>query len=120
MKEEDIVWDAITNNAKRKFDFAGFANTFNEIDESIAENILFRIIASFAGDKTEEFIAHDLFNQMILTGFVWDIEDIKTFLAGKKELFKGEIFAAQIAFNLIEDGNEPLNVLSKIQPLLNS
>ncbi|MBI1226589.1 MAG: hypothetical protein GC192_15255 [Bacteroidetes bacterium] len=119
MEQEDIVWNAITNNAKRKFDFEAFANTFNEIDESIAENILFRVIASFAGDKTEEFIVQDLFNQMILTGFMWDIEDIKTFLVGKKELLKGEIFAAQIAFNLIEDGNEPLTVLSQIHPLLN-
>lgn len=119
MEEHDIVWDAITNNAKRKFDFAEFASDFNDIDENIAENILFQIIASFAGDKSEEFIAHELFNQMVLTGFMWDIEDIKTFLADKRELLKVEIFAAQIAFNLIEDGTEPFIVLSKIQPLLN-
>ena len=115
----DLIWNAITNSAKRKFDYSDFEKQFIEINENMADNILFQVIIGFASKKSSEVISSGLFNQMLMTGFIWKLEDIKDFVAGKDKLFSIEIYASQLANSLLDDGNEPAAVLNSITQLLN-
>jgi hypothetical protein len=40
----EIIWNSITDNAKKKFDYKSFEEQFIEIDENLADNTLFKII----------------------------------------------------------------------------
>jgi len=115
----DLVWNAITDSAKKKFDYKSFEEQFAEIDENLADNILFKILIGFASKKTDEIISHELFNEMMMIGFIWKLEDIKDFIKDKGKTFKLEIYLSQLASSLLEDGSDPVMVLSSISPLLN-
>lgn len=117
--KEDIVWNAITDSAKSKFDYSSFEEQFKEIDEDLADNILFTIIIGLASKKTKELISHELFNQIMMMGLHWKLEDIKSFIADKDKLFSSEIFSSTIAYSLLEEGNDPYVVLNSINQLLN-
>jgi len=115
---EDLIWNRITDSAKKKFDYKTFESEFNKIDDNIAENIIFQIIVGFASDKTEEIIALELYNQMLMTGFVWQLDEIQKFIEDKKSLLKIEIYSAQLASSMLQDDNDPLSVLNGINQLL--
>ena len=69
MKKEidaGLIYDNITNSAKTKFDYKSFAKGFDEIDEKIADNILFKVLVEFASDEEKENIAYKLFNEILL------------------------------------------------------
>lgn len=123
MNDEDLIWDLITEKAKAKFDYAKFENHFKEIycndekslneqdlddenTENIAENILFLIIASLASGHDKSIISAKIFNEIILTGFVWEIEKIEKFIEDKEELFYSEIYCFNLAMSMLENGEE--------------
>ena len=116
---QDIVWDAITNSAKSKFDYSSFENQFKEVGENIADNILFKIIIGYASKKTSEILSEELIGDMMMLGYLWEINELKDFLRNKENLFKTEIFACQMAANLLEDGSDPIVVLNTINQFLN-
>ena len=116
---ENQIWDTITNSAKKKFDYTSFEEGFEDYDENIAENILFKIIASYAANEKDETIAAIIFNDLLITGFVIDKNVLDSFLVGKKELFKVEIYCTQFARDLLQDGNSNFSVLNSINKLLN-
>jgi len=115
----DIVWNAITDSAKNKFDYKSFEEQFIDVDQNLADNILFKIIIGFASKKTDEVISLELFNEMMIIGFIWKLEDIQDFIKGKDKLLKSEIYSSQLAGSLLEDGNDPSMVLNSITQLLN-
>lgn len=115
----DIVWDTITNSAKTKFDYTSFEEQFDDEEENLADNILFKTIIGFVNKKTNEVIALELYNDMMMIGFIWELEDIQEFIKDKEILLKSEIYACQIANSLLEDGKDPLMVLNAINQLLN-
>lgn len=88
------------------------------MDKELANNILFKIIIGFASKKSSEIISIELFNEMMMIGFVWKLEDIQAFIKDKDTLFKTEIFSSQLANSLLEDGNDPIMVLNSIHQLL--
>lgn len=115
---EDFVWNRITNSAKTRFDYASFEKDCNEVNKNIAENILFAIIVGFASKETNEAISMKVYNQMLMTGFQWELNDIQNFIEGKDKLFKLEIYLTQLAASLMEEDNDPLAALGAIERFL--
>ena len=119
MEESDLVWNAITDSAKRRFDYKSFAEDFNEINDNIADNLLFKIIVGFVEKKESKIISLELFNDMMMTGFIWKLEDIQSFVEGKDKVFGMEILASRIAVDLLQNGNDAASVLIAINQFLN-
>jgi hypothetical protein len=116
---EELIWDRITNSAKTRFDYTTFAKEFNEIDENIAENILFKTIVGFASKKTKSELSFELFNEILLIGYKCDIKEIRVFIDDKEELLKLEIYVSQLAGSMLQNGQDPLSVLQFANQLLN-
>lgn len=117
--EEDLIWNKITNSAKKKFDYKSFEAGFKEIDENLAENILFKVIVSFASEDTKEFISAKLFSEMLLIGFMWEKDQINAFLRNKDKELCLEIYVTQLANSMLEDGNNATSVLNNVNQLIN-
>ncbi len=111
---ENEIWNAITDSAKKKFDYSSFKETF-PFDPDM---VIFTIIISLGTNKSEEIITLDLFNQMLMTGFIWDKGEISNFIKDKKTLFKHEIYAAQLANDMLSKGNKPVVVLAAVSQIL--
>lgn len=140
MNYEDLIWNLITESAKSKFDYAKFENHFGEIydndeidkdkkdlDEvdldldsigNIAENILFIIIASLASGQDKSIISGKIFNEIILTGFVWEIEKIENFIEDKEELFHSEIYCFNLAMSMLDNGEDIDSILAAMNTFL--
>lgn len=115
---EELIWDIITDKAKTRFDFAAFSKEFSAINESLADNILFQVIAGFASGQTKESIAIKLYHNMLMIGFEWKEKDIEEFLSDKKERLKHEIYITQLAGDLLNSGNDPSAVLQSVNQFL--
>jgi hypothetical protein len=116
---EKLIWDAITNKAKTRFDYSAFSKSFPISDESVSDDLLFKIIVLLAMKEPKKIIALKLFNEILLLGLVWEATDIEEFLQDKDKVFKIEIYAAQLASDLLQDGNDPLSVLNSVNQFLN-
>ncbi|MGB3949343.1 MAG: hypothetical protein WBM13_15260 [Bacteroidia bacterium] len=112
---EEKIWDSITNSAKGKFDYVSFKENFS-FDPDI---IIFKIIMGFSVKTKKEILILQLHNELLLTGIVWDKKEIAKFVEDKENLFKIEIFASQVASNLLNEGNDPISVFNSISQLLN-
>lgn len=104
----------ITDSAKKKFDFDSFENKY-PLDADLA---LFKIIVDFAINKDLNIIAAELHSQLLIAGFIWQMEEINAFLKGKKEILKFEMCAAKLASDMLQNGNDPIIVCKSIKPLL--
>lgn len=120
MGGEDMIWDRITQSAISKFDYAAFRQDLESAtdDENVAENIVFLTIIEFASSKTEKEVAETIYNQIVLTGFVWEFDRIEAYLEGKKQLFSVEIYACNLAYSLLEETKDPALVLTAVNQLL--
>ncbi|UPQ79418.1 hypothetical protein M0M57_00930 [Flavobacterium azooxidireducens] len=117
--KEDLIWDNITNSAKRKFDYKDFESSFEEIDIELADTFLFEIIAGFAGGESKELISARLLSQIMLTGFHFDKTEMHKFIDGKEKVLGIEIYATQLARTMLEDGTDVISVLKSINQILN-
>lgn len=112
---EEMLWDEITNSAKKKFDYKTFAQ---EIPESLADNFLFQAILLIAGNRPVLQIASELQMNLILAGFHMELDDLITFINEKKSILDLEVFASQIAMDLLADGTPPEHVYANVCQLL--
>jgi hypothetical protein len=112
------IWNAVTDSAKKRFDYPTFAKEFDEIDTSISENILFTTIVNFASGESKESTASKLFSQILMTGYLWEKSDIDSFVKDKEDLFKLEIYLTELATSMLENGQHPLTVLANIKQLI--
>ena len=115
-----MIWDRITQSAISKFDYAAFRKNLESAtdDENVAENIVFLSIIEFASGKAENEVAEVIYNQIVLSGFVWEFDKIEAYLMNKKQLFNIEIYAANLAYTLLEETKDPAIVLTAINQLL--
>lgn len=120
MTGEDMIWNRITQSAISKFDYDDFRKNLESAtdDENVAENIIFLSIIEFASGKDEKAIAETLYNQIVLSGFVWEFDKIEAFLDSKKQLFDIEIYATTLAYTLLEETKDPAIVLTAVNQLL--
>jgi hypothetical protein len=100
---EEIIWSAITNSAKRRFDYASFEKELPYINDAV----LLHIIIDIGSRRTNDEIAGRAYEEVLKTsGQHWDLDQIKQFLEGKELVFKREIYAAGLFGNLMHEGNE--------------
>jgi hypothetical protein len=120
MGEENVIWDRITQSAMSKFDYAAFRERLKSAteDETVAENIVFLTIIEFASGKSEDEISELLYNQIVLSGFVWEFEEIQRYVEDKKQTFSIEIYAVSLAYTLLEETKDPAVVLTAVNQLL--
>lgn len=111
---EEKIWNTITDSAKRKFDYSSFKKDF-PFDP---DNVIFKVIVGLVNKKEKEELIAELHIEMLMTGFIWKKNDIEKFIDGKESLFKTEIFATQLAFDMLQKGNAPLIVLNSISQIL--
>lgn len=119
INSSELVWDAITRSAKGKFDFAEFEESFLEIDDRIPDDILFQIIIGFASGKDKKQISAEVWNELLILGLACPREQIDQFVEDKNELLKVEIYTANLASRMLNNGDDPSIVLMSISPLLN-
>jgi hypothetical protein len=117
-KPEDPIWDAITNSAKTKFDFASFENEFKDFNEYIAENILFNIILGFASDKDQERIVNELHSAILRTGINWKVEEINAFVSDKDKILMLEILVMKLARTMLNEGVKETDVMETVNNML--
>ncbi|WP_445956550.1 hypothetical protein [Yeosuana sp.] len=115
---EDLIWDTITNSAKTKFDYVTFSKDFNEIDDEIADNILFKLIIELASGETKETISNKIYMDVLMLGFKWDKAEIDEFIKDKDLALKLEIYVAGLANDMLQQGNSTKSVLNSINTLL--
>ena len=116
---EDIVWNKITDSAKKRIDYASIVESFEELgDPALPENILFQIILGRAVDDDKETIASRLESQLMVLGI--EAEN-GTFLELVEEIepaISKEVLAANVALALFQEGNDPIDVLATVSQLL--
>ena len=111
---EEKIWNLIIDSAKKKFDFLSFEKDF-PFD---TDGVIFKIITGFAAEQKKEILVLELHNQMLPIGFNWDRKDIAKFIEGKESLFKIEIYACQLAIDMLNNGNDTISVFNSISQLL--
>ena len=117
---EDLVWDAITESAKRKFDYAKYrAELGTMADDNIVDNIIIIIIAGHLSGRSDQEIAQIVNQDLPLLGIAFQTGYLETFLKDKKSTFADEIHAADIALTLLDQGSSVPGVLVQVKSMLN-
>lgn len=116
---EDIVWNAITNSAKTRFDYTAFEKMCRDVgDPNVIENFLFMIIAGFADGLSKDEIASEIKRELLMIGFGFQGASLEQFLEDKESLFKNEILATEMAMSFFDQGIKPHGVLIAVRKIL--
>jgi hypothetical protein len=119
LEPEDIVWNKITDSAKRRIDYPALVESFEEVgDPVLPEIILFQIILGRAVGEDKETIASKLESQLMVLGIG---AENGTFLELVEEIepaVSKEVLAASMALALFQEGNDPIDVLVTVSQLL--
>ncbi len=116
---EDIVWSAITESAKRRFDYTGFKNRLSASgDDRVAEYILFQIFVGYAEELSREEFLSKIQGDLQLFGYSFSAEQLEEFMADKKEILNAEILAAKVALSWFAQGKDAPSLLVQIRRLL--
>lgn len=117
---EFLIWDKIVNSAKQKFDYELYSNKFRHLGDDVFDTMLLHIIAGFASGECHESISTNLHNELQHIGLEIRDEIIDTIIEDKHDVFSCEIYAAYIAFSMLEEGNSEFEVLGYVTNLLES
>jgi hypothetical protein len=118
-QSEDIVWNTITESAKRRFDYDGFRQVFAEMDnENVAEKVLFLTIAGHAAGHSIEDIAADINQQFLLIGYSLVEDELKKFITDRRADLVREIKAAEQALAFFEMGLQTPGILVQVRSIL--
>ena len=116
---EAIVWDAINDSAKTRFDYAEFASGMSEFDDgTMAENMLFQAIVGHARKQSAEDIANDLSKQFIMLGLGADQADLLDFVTDRGRDLSQEIKATCQALALYDMGLQTPGILVQVRSIL--
>ena len=118
---EDIVWNAITDSAKTRFDYAEFASGLSEFDDgTMADNMLFMTIIGHAQNQSVEAIANDLSNQFLMLGLGGDKSELLEFVTDRGRDLPLEIKAADQALAFYKMGLQTPGILVQVRSILKS
>jgi len=113
--ENKVIWDAITNSAKKRFDYASFNKDF----PFVSDTIILKIVVDLASSKPKDTITTQVYDDVLTaTGEHWDTNQITQFISDKDEVFKREIFAVKRAGNMMYEGNEPDDIYYEISKFI--
>jgi len=102
---KDIVWNTITDSAKKRFDYDEFQRAFADLDnDNIAESILFLTIAGHAAGDSAKDIAAAINQQLLLVGYSFADGQLMSFISHRRFDLCREIKAAETAMSLFEMG----------------
>ena len=117
---EDIVWNAITDSAKTRFDYPGFLSGFAGLgNDNIAENILFVTISGHAAGDSSEKIAAQINQHLALVGYSFPTDDLMKFISDRQSDLFREIKATEAALSLFDMGLQTPGILVQVRSLLN-
>ena len=118
---EETILDAITNSAKKRFDFEGFEAGFLHLADGkiMADKMLFMIIVGFVAGKSDEHISSELISQMLVIGLGLDEAWLAEFINDKRRVFKAEIRAMKYVHTMLELQDSPAEVLAQVTKMLN-
>jgi hypothetical protein len=119
MNSEDLIYNRITESAKKRFDYKNFESDFEGLPKNIPENLIFGVIAGYANGDTKETIAAKLLNEILMMGFIINREEFIDFVDNKKKLFGLEIYVLQLSTSMLDNGDHPSDVLKSVNQFLN-
>lgn len=115
----EIIWNAITESAKARFDYSAFEKAFADFDDSnIAENVLFMTIAGHAAGHSVEDIATHVKQKFLLIGYGYDNDALTNFILNRRSDLWREIEAMETALLLFQQGLQTPAVLVQTRSLL--
>jgi hypothetical protein len=116
---EDIVWDAITDSAKTRFDYQAFERVFSDTGSShLPENVLFLTIVGHAAEHSPDEIVADINRELALLGIGVSESDLRDFVTERRGDLKREVLATMTARALFEQGAKPPGVLVQVRSIL--
>jgi len=116
---EDMAWSAVTESAKRRFDFSEFKKSLGVSgDDHTAEYILFQLIVGFAEKLSGEELASKIRSDLLLFGYSVLDDVLERLLVDKKEILKEEIRAAEAALSGFFQGKDSDAVFAQVRSLL--
>lgn len=116
---EETIWDAISNSAKRRFDYQSFERLFRDAgDPAIAVNLLFKIILSLASGEARHVLELELNQDMALLGLSFDGAYLQALLEPKETELEKEMRATKLAHAMLGRGTPPFAVLVSVQNIL--
>ena len=112
----DLIWDAIVDSAKTRFDYKSYANTFDMFEnENVAENILFSIIVGYAEGLSDNEIKAKINRELLPFALSFEENDLDELLLDKRKIFAKEIHATTTAVSLLQQGADVTQVLFLIK-----
>lgn len=117
-KTEFLIWDKIVNSAKQKFDYSQYLSFFE--DSKIYDQLILHIILAFASGESHEVIATNLHNELHHIGFTMREDEVQDLIEDKHVVFSHEIYAAYLAFSMMEQDNSEHEILGYVTELLES
>lgn len=116
---EDVVWAAITESARSRFDYADFKKQLSTSgDERVADFILFQIIEGLAENLSHEELSLKISGDLELFGYPISEGGLNAILADKKAILSAEVDAARDALSGFADGKTSPDLLTQIHNLL--
>ena len=113
---QDLVWNAITASARRRFDYDVFKHSLSGSDDDrIADYILFQLIAGYAEELSEDEFNTKLHSDLHLFGYSLSDPELNEILAGKRELLALEIATAKEALSGFSQGHDLHEMLIEVE-----
>lgn len=117
---EFLIWDKIVNSAKKKIDYELYSNKFRHMGTDIFDTLVLHIIVGFASGECHDSISTNLHNELQHIGLEIRDEIIDTIIYDKHIVFSSEIYAAYLAFSMLEDGCSEYEILGCVTDLIES
>lgn len=116
---EDLIWDAVTDSAKKRFAYDDFQKVFAEVsNDNIAENVLFLVIAGLAAGGSTEAVAAEINNHLLLIAYSFPKDSLLRFISDRRGDLGIEIKATETAMAFLEMGLEPPGILVQVRRML--
>lgn len=116
---EDLVWAAITESARLRFDYDEFKSRLSKSgDERVADFILFQIIEGFAENRSHEELLLRIREDLELFGYPSSEDELDAVLADKQETLSAEVHAARLVLSGFAQGQRAPELLEQVHKLL--
>jgi hypothetical protein len=101
---QENIYNLITNSAKIRFDYTEFEKMFSllrDIDDSIADSMLFKILICLAEGNNPKVIALKMENEILLMGFCIQPDNFEKIISANQKNWEKEIIALKKASNML-------------------
>lgn len=115
-KTEFLIWDKIVNSAKQRYDYDQYLSFFE--NPKIYDQLILHIIIAFASGESHETIVLNLYNELHHIGFTMREDEVADLIDDKHVVFSHEIYAAYLAFSMMERGDSDVEILGYVTDLL--